>query len=32
MSPNVWLNFDDDHNLIATDGERQYKKWNVLGL
>jgi hypothetical protein len=27
MSPNVWINFDDDNNLVATDGERQYKKW-----
>ena len=28
MSPNVWLNFDDEQHLIATDGERIYKKWN----
>jgi len=27
MSPNVWVKFDDDDMLIATDGESEYYKW-----
>ena len=27
MSPNVYLEFNDDDMLIATDGERTYKTW-----
>ena len=27
MSPNVYLEFNDDDVLIATDGERTYKTW-----
>lgn len=27
MSPNVWLEFNDNDMLIATDGSREYYKW-----
>ena len=27
MSPNVYLEFNDDEMLVATDGERTYKTW-----
>ena len=27
MSPNVWLEFNDDDVLIATDGESEFYKW-----
>lgn len=27
MSPNAWIEIDDDGALIATDGETQLKKW-----
>ena len=27
MSPNVWVEFDDDDMLVATNGEIEYYKW-----